>query len=494
MFEFTKYSRLESQISERLRLTIDQVDLETTWQQSQHHSHPIARYNGYLNGACLNALFNWLSDWPEPQNPQPLVWHGQDLASIWEVVNGTAIQIGGSRLVFIPSDESDLAEICVPQEWVDIPSWAGDYYVAVQVNLDGDDDDRCWLEVCGFATHQQLKHQGRYSAGDRTYSLAIDELTASLTVMQITLGLNLQAEVAPVLNLSEMDAAKLLQVLGDSSLYSPRLKVSFEQWAAFLANDKYRQQLYNLRLGIIQEPAVAVATSVVVETPARLVEWVKTYFQAGWQTMDDIIEKCGILESGLIYAIEGGGYRYGGSSNQKGIPTLIELLRDRRNKGNQLRAADLLGCVEPGNQEAIAALTDFRQTTENDTLQRQAAVSLGKLDPNNSAAGVRIGKIMELTIQLDTVRVVLEITLLLQGTDKTNIELRVLPVPSKTSKTLPPNLELIILDEDGEVFWKQKAQNSKKNIPNYEFTAAVGDYFQVKVACDGFSITENFNI
>src|SRR6476620_2546089 len=277
MFEFTKIQPFESQISDRLRLTIDEVDLETAWQQNQHHSNPISRYNGYLNGACLNALFNWLSEWLEPENPQPLVWHGQDLASIWEVVNGTAIQIGDSRLVFIPSDESDVEEICVPQEWVDIPSWAGDYYVAVQVNLDGDDDDRCWLEVCGFATHQQLKHQGRYSAGDRTYSLAIDELTASLTVMQITLGLNLQAEVAPVLNLSEMEAAKLLQLLSDSSLYSPRLKVSFEQWAAFLANDKYRQLLYHNRVANFV-PVVA------SPTPALLLQRMKNYLQDGWKT------------------------------------------------------------------------------------------------------------------------------------------------------------------------------------------------------------------
>ncbi|TAD99078.1 MAG: DUF1822 family protein, partial [Oscillatoriales cyanobacterium] len=266
--------------------------------------------------------------------------------------------------------------------------------------------------------------------------------------------------------------------------------------ASFLANDECRQKLYNQRLGIIEEPVVAAAPSVVIQSEARLVELAKTYIQAGWEAIDDIVERFGILDSGFMYAMEGEGYRYGGSSDQKGIPTLLDLLRDRRHKSNQLRAAELLGGVGVGNQEAISALTQLLQTTQddNDILKRQAALSLGKLDPKNSAAGVRIGKIMELTIQLDTVHVVLQITLLPQGTDKTNIELRVLPVPSTTSKTLPPNLELIILDEEGEVFWKEKAQNSRKNIPNYEFTAAVGDCFQVKVACDGFSITEDFII
>ncbi|PSO81051.1 MAG: hypothetical protein BRC41_15925 [Cyanobacteria bacterium QH_9_48_43] len=50
------------------------------------------------------------------------------LPSFWEVVNGTAIALSGVRLVLIPSEAADLSELRVPQEWVDIPSWGGDYY------------------------------------------------------------------------------------------------------------------------------------------------------------------------------------------------------------------------------------------------------------------------------------------------------------------------------------------------------------------------------
>jgi hypothetical protein len=146
-----------------------------------------------------------------------------------------------------------LEELCVPQEWVDIPNWSADYYLPVQVNLDGDDDE-CWMEVCGFATHRQLKNEATYSAGDRTYALPTKELIQSLVVMQITLGLNLQAEVSPLPSLSELKATELLQDLNNLSVYSPRLIVPFEQWASFLADDESRQQLYNQRLGITQEP------------------------------------------------------------------------------------------------------------------------------------------------------------------------------------------------------------------------------------------------
>lgn len=483
MFDLTKLQPIDSNDSCLVRLTIDQADIETAWHEAQQHSNPISRYNAYLNSVCLKPFMNWISEvWSEEELPPISVWQRQDLASIWEVVNGTAIEIGETRLVLIPSDDGDLEEFCVPQEWVDIPNWTADYYLAVQMNLDGDDEES-WMEVLGFATHRQLKHEGRYNATDRTYVLPLQELTKSFLVMDITLGLNLQAEVSPLPILSKVESTQLLHTLGNSAVYSPRLLVPFGEWASFLANDECRQQLYNLRLGIIQEP-------VVVESQSRLVEWAKTYIQAGWETIDDLIERLGLLDSGLMYAMEGEGYRYGGSSSQKGIPTLLDLLRDRRHKSNQLRAAELLGCVEPGNQEAISALTHLRETTENDALKRQAAVSLGKLDPKNAAAGVRIGKMIELKMELDSDRVVLEITLLPEGSDKTNIFLRVLPV---RSKTLPPNLELIILDEDGEVFWQEKAHHFTNRLM-YEFRGAIGDFFQVKIACGEISITEDFTI
>ena len=127
MFHVSQLQPSDSDNSNLLRLTINQADREIAWQQAQHHFNPISRYNAYLNGACLNAVLNWLSEWLEPEAfPQPSVWHSQHISSIWEVVNGTAIQIGDTRLVLIPSDEEDLEELCVPQEWVDIPNWSAD--------------------------------------------------------------------------------------------------------------------------------------------------------------------------------------------------------------------------------------------------------------------------------------------------------------------------------------------------------------------------------
>ncbi|MEG4812265.1 DUF1822 family protein [Microcoleus sp. F8-D3] len=491
MFELNNLQSFAFHDSNRLQLTINEADREIVWHQAQDHSNPISRYNAYLNGVCLKTFLNWLSEWlAEEAFPQPSVWHGQDIASIWEVVNGTAFQIGETRLVLIPCDEEELEEFCVPQEWVDIPNWSADYYLPVQVNFDGDDGE-CWMELCGFATHRQLKNEGRYNAGDRTYALAIEELTASLTVMQITFGLNLQQELPPLPNLSEGEAAKLLQLLSDLSIYSPRLRVGFEQWAAFFTNDELRQLLYGKRLGILEKKEAAGELIFPTQQRENLVQRVRSYLQEGWQTVEGIIEKLGTLEPNLVYALEGNQrYRDGYSSTQNKIPSLIELLQDKRNKGNQWRVAELLGRVEPGNAEAIAALTDLLQTTQDDILRRQAAVSLGKIDPKNVSAGLRVGKIINLEMRLDTERVVLVVTLFPEGSDKTNVHLRVCPV---RSQTLPPNLELIVLDEEGEIFWEERADRASDSL-QYEFSAEIGDYFQVKVALLEVSVTEDFTI
>ena len=63
MFHLSQLQPFESENSNLLRLTINEADREIAWQQAQYHSNPISRYNAYLNGAFLNAILNWLSEW-----------------------------------------------------------------------------------------------------------------------------------------------------------------------------------------------------------------------------------------------------------------------------------------------------------------------------------------------------------------------------------------------------------------------------------------------
>src|SRR5689334_13754739 len=133
-----------------------------SWQQSQSISIPGNRLQAYLNQVCLQTVLPWLQ---EKSEVEPAI-DSTDSLSFWEMVNGSAIVLGTTRLIFIPTEAMDRNEFRVPQEWIDIPSWVGDYYLAVEV-----DTDDHWLNIWGYTTHQMLKSEGRYDPSDRAYCL-----------------------------------------------------------------------------------------------------------------------------------------------------------------------------------------------------------------------------------------------------------------------------------------------------------------------------------
>jgi hypothetical protein len=65
--------------------------------------------------------------------------------------------------------------------------------------------------------------------------------------------------------------------------------------------------------------------------------------------------------------------------------------------------------------------------------------------------------------------------------------------PSKGQTYLPANLQLMVLNEDGEAVIDAHARNDNKNI-QLEFGGEPGDRFSVKVALGDVSVTENFVI
>ena len=130
------------------------------------YSSDAAGWRAVKNLLALDAVLTWLRE-ESGIEETPQVWPGENaLAAIWKFVNGTAIILGNTRLVLIPSEALDTDEFCVPAEWVDIPQWAADYYLAVQLNPDSG-----WLRLWGYATHKQLKYQCQYDRIMRTYSL-----------------------------------------------------------------------------------------------------------------------------------------------------------------------------------------------------------------------------------------------------------------------------------------------------------------------------------
>lgn len=215
------------------------------WQQSRSLATNAARWSAYVNKLGLTALIAWLK--AEGMSAKSRL-AGPLLPTVWELVTGSAIECQGARLILLPADTLDSDELRVPQAWVDIPNWVGDYYLSLQVN-----PDEGWVRFAGFATHQTLKMKGEYDWRDRTYSLEASELTPDINVLHIAQTLYPEAvkraAVEPLSMLSAAQAHQLIERLSVETVLEPRLAIGFEQWGALLSHGGWRRQLAERRWG-----------------------------------------------------------------------------------------------------------------------------------------------------------------------------------------------------------------------------------------------------
>ncbi|WP_019509275.1 DUF1822 family protein [Pleurocapsa sp. PCC 7319] len=237
----------------QLVLELNETIINQAWSQSSNVVNDHSRWQNYLNQVTLNAFLPWLQT-EEDSSAQASF----DLATnndIWEVVNGTAISLKDAKLVLIPSEAEDLSELRVPQEWIDIPEWSADYYLAVQVNVDAG-----YIRVWGYATHQQLKTSANFSHNDRTYTLTDDELISDIDVLWVARELCpeevTQVEVEPVTAIAPTQAENLIKRLGDRSILLPRLAVPFRTWAALVQNKNWCRRLAATRRGVTYKTPV----------------------------------------------------------------------------------------------------------------------------------------------------------------------------------------------------------------------------------------------
>lgn len=212
--------------------------------QEQAYSTPGAEQRTWINQLCLQAFLPWFRE--EIDSSAKVYPNTAALPSFWEIVNGTAITFDTSRLVLIPTLAMDEDELLVQQEWVDIPEWAADYYIAVQVNSEDG-----WIKIFGYTTHHHLKTKGIYNFNDRTYSLESEDLIQDLNVFWVTRQLNypetLQTEITPLASIPQNQAYQLLERLGNPDVKFPRLAVPFSLWGALIAHGGWREKLYELR-------------------------------------------------------------------------------------------------------------------------------------------------------------------------------------------------------------------------------------------------------
>jgi hypothetical protein len=240
------------------------------WQQSDTFPTARGRWNGYVNQLCLNTCLNWLQ-----VDRLPTAKAAMEPA-LWEIINGSIVTVDNIRIALIPTEAIDRSELEVPQEWVDIPSWAADYYLGVQIAPDCRS-----IAIYGFTTHQQLKTQGTYDAQSRNYCLDIDDVIPDLNALWLTYprytARQTRTPITALPSLDSVQADRLIERLGNPAKIMPRLEVPFQTWGAILENPQLRQRLCQQRMG---NP-----------TPVftQLKGWLEGQFNEMWQTIDRVL-------------------------------------------------------------------------------------------------------------------------------------------------------------------------------------------------------------
>ena len=312
--------------SEQVFLELNATIKDQVWQEIQQQSYPTdaARQNAYRNQLLMRSFLGYLDTdvLPDfkPDTPDiPTIWPSfSESPTIWSWVNGSALDIGPTRLVLIPIEDIHDDEVRIPREWVELPEWVGNFYVAAQVDV-----DREWIQVLGYATHAQLRQQGHYEAVDETYRLNTDALTDDLSTLWMTyelcqnprptVPLSTVSTVSNVSNVSVPPISALtreaianpnptieqrVQSLALTSFSLQRLTLPFEKWAEVVGTAEGRRSLHahliNKAIGatkVSTQASLASLTDSAVEPTHNLRQWLQNRFDAGWQSLDTLLDQ-----------------------------------------------------------------------------------------------------------------------------------------------------------------------------------------------------------
>jgi Protein of unknown function (DUF1822) len=294
--------------SEQIWVELSSEKKEKAWQLtcSQPYSNAGSQRNAYLNNLCLDAFECWLKEDSDLYQGYQLFCPKTELPYSWEILNGTGFSLGGKRLYLIACEKSCIQQFTIQQEWVDILNMAANYYVAVQINL-----AESWLRIWGYASYEQIREQARYDPLDRAYVLDGEDLITDLNVMWVSclssenriLDINSLSLVPDLANLSPTQTEELLVSLSKPTAYSPRLNISFAEWAAIIASEENRQKLYQQRILSSQtksrcpwQPLKVVSQLVEFDTRKEstldvnnLSQWFENIFHNAWQSIEMLL-------------------------------------------------------------------------------------------------------------------------------------------------------------------------------------------------------------
>lgn len=459
---------------EQIWIEISDRDLIAAEPSAQDYSNQTGHHHAFLNRLCLNLFLCWIGK-NLALKSQPKPFFEESLKSIWEIVNGVGINLGAQRLILIPSDAIDTQDFAVPQEWIDLPNWAGDYYLPVQVDLENH-----YLRIWGFVSHRTLKNVAEYDPIYREYYIESERIHNDLDTLWVACDgdRNNKTAMAALPQLTENKAKQLIEKLSQPSLYSPRLEVSFEQWGALINQTSWLQQLYQQRARQQQRLV-------------KLSQWFSDCVEEGWQALEDFIQTKPLIPAmrsrvkgihlNTPEAIKRAIKQLYASQQEIAFPSFPEQKVSRAS----------FKTARTNSSEDENALVYLLQNTSNETIRWQAAEYLCAITYKHPDAPIR--KVMDLGIQLLGHPIALAIALLRKSNGQVAILLRVYPMNDRLK--LPPGLRLMGLYENGEPIKGLEAISRSEPQDDYislYFCADIGDRFGVLLSLEDVKIIEQF--
>ncbi|MBL1210763.1 DUF1822 family protein [Geminocystis sp. GBBB08] len=455
---------------EHLWLKFSPEDLAKTQEISEKCS-PNGQHQALLNALSSLCLLKWLKVTYQDSNNFKLEFDNDNLLTMWEFVNGTPILINNNstRLILFPQESTDLTEFNIPQEWVDIPHFRGDYFLPVQINLDSG-----WLRFWGFATYENIKQNSIYDDIFLQYIFPQDLVEEDLNLLFLfeKYGLSFKPEYQPLPILSNQEKNNLLSQLNQANSLTLRHRLNFVQWAGIFGDETYRQLLYQQY------------------QPIRLGEWLHHNFNQaynqGWQHLQDLVDTLSLVTNSSSLSSNGIVMRSGEINLQ-----YIYQLQDEQ----QLKiAAQRLSILPPNSihkNQALQALDYIMTKCRDDETRWNAAEGIWRLEPSNPNAGLWCGKKINLGIDMGGFSLALVIGLLPKSENKNSIFFRLYAI--NDYDTLPSNLKVNIMDENTQIFKQLEAQEGDRLL-QYKFWGTKGEYFWIQISCGTNQLSETFMI
>ncbi len=380
-----------------------------------------------LNLLCTIAIKKWISRAVELEVKSifPCCLGGKDtLELISKLVNGFALQIGQTKVVFIPNDAIDLTEFEVPQEWVDLPNWAADYYVPIRVDL-----ERKHLHLWGFVAYHDLKNKAEFDRVFHNYHPIESATIANLDLLVAACELQAIGDTSPVQlgidRLPELTPTALentIQYLQQRQSHrSPRLDLPFIQWGAILNSSQSLERYLN--------PETDLSTW-----------WTSTKIAIceGWETLENFFNPPQAIPA---------------LASAKKLPALDRVRSVSLGSASEIKAAitDLYqqqtDVSLPAEITGITDLVPLLQTCKNERVWWQAAEYLWTLQPDLPPS---IARIRKLESRFAGHEIALTIATIPTPANRIAVLVRLYPAAQGTS--LPAGLQLIVRDEYGVNF------------------------------------------